>query len=134
MKSCLVLTLSSRDRLVRVARELSLHHGAILENPTIHCHHLTLSFNGDLPEGYQVGQKYKLILTEYGISNKAIAFFVDGPVKGCESGNPHITFATSQGAKPIDSLNISEFYHMSAIEVEGVFRFGENCFSSPLEK
>jgi len=134
MKSCLVLTFDSHARLMKLIGELTLMHGVVLDSPTYHAHHLTLSFKGALPEGYVAGNKYKFTVSEYGISDEAIAFFVDGPVPGCESGNPHVTLATSKFSKPVDSLSISEFFQMMPIELEGVFRYGESCFSLPLEK
>ena len=124
MKSCLVLNQESVARLHKLAADLSL--------PELHrkvCHHLTLSFKGELPEGYVRGQEYKIVLSEYGISNKAVAFFAEA-VPGCESGNPHVTYSVSEKGKPSDSLDIVEFYQFTAVEVSGRFEFGDSCFSA----
>jgi hypothetical protein len=82
-----------------------------------------------MPAGYVRGQKYTIVLSEYGISNKAVAFFCEF-MPGCESGNPHITYSVSEKGKPSDSLDISEFYQFTGIQVSGRFEFGDNCFSA----
>lgn len=128
MKSCLVLTAESQARILTVATQLSLIPN---QGVKIHCHHLTLSFNGPAPTHYKVGDKVKFFLSEYGISDKAIAFFCDA-IPGCESGNPHITLLTFEGGKPVDSLEISEYFQFTGIEVEGIFHTGDDCFSLPL--
>lgn len=57
----------------------------------------------------RIGEKFSIIINGIGISDKAMAFRVDKrSVVSCNS-IPHITIATFNGGKPVNSNNITEW-------------------------
>ena len=57
----------------------------------------------------RIGEKFSIIINGIGISDKVAAFRVDKrSVVSCNS-IPHITIATFNGGKPVDSNNIMEW-------------------------
>ena len=91
--------------------EWSMHD---LKGKLIGCHHMTINMGKALPqiESY-LGTKQILEVTQYGISDKAIAvrvvgFYVD---PGEINRKPHITVAVNRriGGEPVDSNEITNW-------------------------
>lgn len=92
----------------------------IPENWKIYCDHMTLVFNNgtseaqedaDFYENWCLGQKESLMITDIGISNKAIAFKVKYSGR-IANKIPHITIAVAPDAKPVDSNDIENWYNL----------------------
>ena len=68
--------------------------------------------------------EFSATITSIGISDKAIAFGVkfsllrDGRSM-CANNHPHITIATFNGGKPVDSNNIKEWIEFPMILIDG---------------
>lgn len=63
----------------------------------------------------RVGEKFSIVINGIGISDKVAAFRVDKrSVVSCNS-IPHITIATFNGGKPVDSNNIKEWKDIKPI-------------------
>ena len=86
----------------------------------IYCDHMTLVFNNGSPEAQEVadfyenqmlGQSENLMITDIGISNKAIAFKVRYYGK-IANRIPHITVAIAPDVKPINSNDIEKWYNL----------------------
>lgn len=76
-----------------------------------HCTLMHISQREDRLEALlerELGRTFQITLTGIGISNKAIAFKVErkGIIALCKNTIPHITIATIDGGKPVDSNNI----------------------------
>ena len=86
----------------------------------IYCDHMTLVFNdgsieaqedADFYENFGLGQTEGLMITDIGISDKAIAFKVSWYGK-IANRIPHITVAVAPDAKPVDSNDIENWYNL----------------------
>lgn len=68
---------------------------------------------------HDLGKTFHITLTAVGISNKAIAFKVQrsGIVTPCKNKVPHITIATLNNGKPIDSNNITNWKDFPPITI-----------------
>lgn len=86
----------------------------------IYCDHMTLVFNNgtseaqedaDFYEKWALGQTGSLIITDIGISNKAIAFKVKYTSR-ITNKTPHITVAVAPDAKPVNSNDIEKWYEL----------------------
>ena len=51
------------------------------------------------------GETFPIIISEIGISDKAVAFKVEGCSEFCCNFIPHVTVGTFEGGKPVDSNN-----------------------------
>ena len=72
-----------------------------------------------------IGESFPITLTHIGCSNKACAFRVDGVNDICMNENPHITIATFNGGKPVESNNIEKWMPISPISINAklIFKF-----------
>ena len=86
----------------------------------IYCDHMTLVFNNgtsedqedaDFYENWGLGRTESLIITDIGISNKAIAFKVKYTGR-ITNKTPHITVAVAPDAKPVNSNDIKSWYNL----------------------
>jgi len=79
------------------------------------CDHMTICFNdgSDVSETWRtmyepkIGQQYELMVSNYGVSNDAIAVKVDGFTTANKTS--HITIATPPNGKPVNSNKIANF-------------------------
>jgi hypothetical protein len=62
-----------------------------------------------------VGEKLQIVINGIGISNKAMAFRVDKKSVYCVNDIPHITIATFNNGKPVDSNNIEYWVSIKPI-------------------
>lgn len=92
----------------------------IPDNWKIYCDHMTLVFNNgtadaqedaDFYENQMLGQTGNLMITDIGISNKAIAFKVKYTGRIINK-TPHITVAVAPDAKPVNSNDIEKWYNL----------------------
>ena len=60
----------------------------------------------------RIGEKYEIVINGIGISDKAVAFRVAKYSVVCVNEIPHITIATFNGGKPVDSNNIKEWIEL----------------------
>ena len=67
-------------------------------------------------KGY-VGEKFQIVINGVGISDKAMAFRVDGKSVVCVNDIPHITIATFRGGKPVDSNEITNWKDIEPITI-----------------
>lgn len=66
----------------------------------------------------RVGETFSIVINGIGISDKAVAFRVNKrSVVSCNS-IPHITIATFNGGKPVDSNNITEWKDIEPIIIK----------------
>ena len=114
------------DKTKRIILDYAKHwihikfNNDIPENWKIYCDHMTLVFNNgtsevqedaDFYENWCLGQTEDLMITDIGISNKAIAFKVK--YRGRITNKiPHITVAVAPDAKPVDSNDIENWYNL----------------------
>lgn len=66
----------------------------------------------------RVGEKFSIVINGIGISNKAAAFKVADYSVVCANKIPHITVATFNGGKPVDSNNITEWKDIEPIIIK----------------
>ena len=66
----------------------------------------------------RIGEKYEIVINGIGISDKAIAFRVAEYSVVCVNEIPHITIATFNGGKPVDSNNITEWKDIEPIIIK----------------
>lgn len=65
----------------------------------------------------------KMIITHIGVSRNAMAFKVKGIENLCANDIPHITIATFDNGKPVDSNNIKSWFPLEKpIEVVGTLK------------
>lgn len=70
-----------------------------------------------------LGQIVNLTITEIGISRNAMAFKVTGKDLICVNDIPHITIATFDNGKPVDSNNIKSWFPLEKpIEIVGTLK------------
>lgn len=117
---------NSKNELVNITNKLFEKFN--LENWKIFCHHMTIAFNNktndalELFEQYKndFGTEYELIATHVGISDDAMAVKVsfNQPIA---NKIPHITLATPQNGKPVNSNYITDWKKLSKpIKLTGV--------------
>jgi 2'-5' RNA ligase len=117
---------NSKNELVNITNKLFKKFN--LENWKIFCHHMTIAFNNktndalELFEQYKndFGTEYELIATHVGISDDAMAVKVsfNYPIA---NKIPHITLATPQNGKPVNSNHITDWKKLSKpIKLTGV--------------
>lgn len=70
-----------------------------------------------------IGESFPITLTHIGCSNKACAFRVGGVNDICMNENPHITIATFNGGKPVESNNIEKWMPISPISINAKLIF-----------
>lgn len=95
------------------------------------CHHLTICL-GELPEHmkrYWLDEEVELTVTEFGISDKAVAVKVEGLFNifkpSIEDGPvfQHITLAINPiDAKPADSNKIEDWQEVEPLKLRGVIK------------
>ena len=95
----------------------------------IYCHHMTIAFNDGSEEAQELynfykdvfGEKFELIATHIGVSDDAVAVkVIYSP--GTKTNFPHITLATPQGGKPVNSNYIKEWKKLKTpIMLSGTF-------------
>ena len=88
-----------------------------------HCtllHKSQLDSNGNLQSYLEssLGKSMSIKLVAVGISDKSMAFKVEGVDNICANEVPHITIATFRGGNPVDSNNITEWKDIEPIFVE----------------
>lgn len=66
----------------------------------------------------RIGEKYEIVINGIGISDKAVAFRVAEYSVVCVNEIPHITIATFNGGKPVDSNNIKEWKDIEPIIIK----------------
>lgn len=65
-----------------------------------------------------LGKSMSIRLVAVGISDKAMAFKVEGVDNICANEVPHITIATFRGGNPVDSNNITEWKDIIPFVIE----------------
>ena len=68
------------------------------------------------------GETFPIIISEIGISDKAVAFKVEGCSEFCCNFIPHITVGTFEGGKPVDSNKIeaNQWIKINPFVVHGI--------------
>lgn len=114
--SAVVLTEDSHAKLVNKYGDL------VPEGWKFFAHHMTISFGTGLPTEvkHQEGETVQLKVTQIGVTNRVIAFRVEGFHTNNEI--PHVTFAVNvtKGAKPVESNQIEEWVDIVPFNIEGV--------------
>lgn len=87
-----------------------------------HCTLLHVSQLDDNSEIYnylnnKVEEKFQIVIDGIGISNKAMAFRVASYNVVCANTIPHITIATFNGGKPVESNNITNWKYFGPIVI-----------------
>lgn len=82
-------------------------------------HHMTISFGEGVPDKHDIGKEIELTVTEFGVSDMAIAVKVSGyPSK---NSIPHITLAVNpDGGKPVMSNQITDWFYVDPLKIFGV--------------
>lgn len=82
-------------------------------------HHMTISFGEGVPNKHDLGKEVELTVTEFGVSDMAIAVKVSGyPSK---NSIPHITLAVNpDGGKPVMSNQITDWFSVEPLKIFGV--------------
>ena len=88
-----------------------------------HCtllHKSQLNSNENLQSHLEsnLGKSMSIRLVAVGISDKAMAFKVEGVDNICANEVPHITIATFRGGNPVDSNNITNWSDIKPFVVE----------------
>lgn len=91
-----------------------------------HCtllHKSQLDSNGNLQSYLEssLGKSMSIKLVAVGISDKSMAFKVEGVDNICANEVPHVTIATFRGGNPVDSNNITEWKDIEPIIIETKF-------------
>lgn len=102
MYSAVVLDNESKDKLVNALSK------KLPEGWTVFAHHMTISFGKGLDDKSEIGKSVTLVVTELGLSDKAMAVKVEG--YPTNNKIPHVTVAvnTANGGKPFNSNQIKE--------------------------
>lgn len=93
------------------------NNSLILDDDNIILDHCTLLHVSQLHDNQvfydylntRVGETFSIVINGIGISNKAAAFKIAEYSVVCANKIPHITIATFNGGKPVDSNNIIEW-------------------------
>lgn len=82
-------------------------------------HHMTIVFGEEVPNKHDLGKEVELTVTEFGVSDMAIAVKVIGyPSK---NAIPHVTLAVNpDGGKPVMSNQITDWYTVEPLKIFGV--------------
>lgn len=117
----LFLTKETKESLINIFFKDFYKQSLENKDINIYLHHCTLIHKSqieymvdeDLVDKYLkiLGKEYKIVITHIGESDKALAFKVDLMQSGIMSlnDNPHITIATYNGGKPVDSNQIVDW-------------------------
>lgn len=90
---------------------------------TMYLDHCTLLHNSQCNEEIKSfcdihkNEKFNITITNIGFSDKAVALKVDLGNVPCANKTPHITIATFEGGKPVDSNNIEYWIEIPPIVV-----------------
>ena len=113
--SAVVLDEQSKNKL------LAAVGSKIPEGWKVYAHHMTVVFGKGLDNKSQIGKNIKLVVTQLGFSDMAMAVKAEGyPTK---NKIPHITIAvnTAEGGKPYNSNQISDWSDSDlSLELTGV--------------
>lgn len=113
---------SSKDKLVNLSKEV------VDPSWKLFCHHMTIAFNDGSVSATQMfeyyndtfGERFELQATHIGISDDAVAVKVEFPYP-INNKIPHITLATPQGGKPVNSNYITEWKKLDTpIQLTGI--------------
>ncbi len=112
-----VLDNESKNKLI------STLQSKLPEGWDIFAHHMTIVFGKGLDDKSEVGKSVTLVVTELGLSEKAMAVKVEG--YATNNKIPHITVAvnTANGGKPFNSNQIKNWSSLDlsqALELNGV--------------
>lgn len=66
----------------------------------------------------KVEEKFQIVIDGIGVSNKAMAFRVASYSVVCVNDIPHITIATFNGGKPVESNNITNWKDFGPIVID----------------
>lgn len=90
---------------------------------TMYLDHCTLLHNSQCNEKVKSfcdihkNEKFNITITDIGFSNKAIALKIDLDSIPCANKTPHITIATFEEGKPVDSNNIKYWTPIEPITI-----------------
>lgn len=90
-----------------------LDHCTLLHVSQLHGNYEIYNYLND-----RIGEKYEIVINGIGISDKAVAFRIAEYSVVCVNEVPHITIATFNGGKPVDSNNITEWKDIKPIIIE----------------
>ena len=109
--SAVVLDNESKDKLVNALSK------KLPEGWTVFAHHMTISFGKGLDDKSEIGKSVTLVVTELGLSDKAMAVKVEG--YPTNNKIPHVTVAvnTANGGKPFNSNQIKEWAVLDLVEI-----------------
>ena len=68
----------------------------------------------------KVGKKFQIVINGIGISDKAMAFRVASYSVVCTNNIPHITIATFNGDKPVESNSITNWKSFGPVTIDTV--------------
>lgn len=93
--------------------KICLDHCTLLHVSQLHGNSEIYNYLND-----RIGEKYEIVINGIGISDKAVAFRVAKYSVVCVNEIPHITIATFNGGKPVDSNNITEWKDIEPIIIK----------------
>lgn len=103
---------------MQIANKIYLDHCTLMHVSQLHGNLDIYEFLKD-----NLNKKVNLTLTEIGISRNAMAFKVTGKDLICVNNIPHITIATFDNGKPVDSNNIKSWFTLEKpIEIVGTLK------------
>jgi hypothetical protein len=106
------IVLDEQSRQAIIARTKQFVAYAVLDKPTVFCHHVTLGMR--LDDKWIVGERRTMTVTHLGyIAGRIMAFAVSG-VHDSDNAVPHVTLAASQGVKPRESNEITKWLTFGA--------------------
>lgn len=95
---------------LNVADKIFIDHCTLLHVSQLHGNSEMYNYLKDY-----VREKFQIVINGIGISNKAMAFRVDKKSVYCVNDIPHITIATFNNGKPVDSNNIEYWVSIKPI-------------------
>lgn len=122
----LFLNTSVKDKLMNILVSNSSYNTLLKTANKIFIDHCTLMHISQREEQLEtildnnLGEQFCVAITGVGISDKAIAFRVKkcGIVALCKNVTPHITIATFNGGKPVDSNKITNWQYIEPIIID----------------
>lgn len=114
----------SRNKLLELASQV------VEPDWKLYCHHMTIVFNDGSEKAQLAYNEYKqhfgkvtdIYATHVGISDDAVAvkvYFKQGTL----TNFPHVTLATPQGGKPVNSNYITDWYELKVpIKLSGTIK------------
>lgn len=93
--------------------KIHLDHCTLLHVSQLHGNSEIYNYLND-----RIGEKYEIVINGIGISDKAVAFRVAEYSVVCVNEIPHITIATFNSGKPVDSNNIKEWKGIEPIIIK----------------